>query len=56
VGRTRDLLREALTTKETGPKVIVASSECMLNRQRRERPRHEAAIREGHLTFEEAAP
>jgi indolepyruvate ferredoxin oxidoreductase alpha subunit len=36
--RMRDVLREALTTKENGPKVIVASSECMLNRQRRERP------------------
>jgi indolepyruvate ferredoxin oxidoreductase alpha subunit len=47
VGRMRDVLREALTTKEKGPKVIVASSECMLNRQRREKPRHEAAIRGG---------
>lgn len=35
VTRMRDVLREALTTKEKGPKVIVASSECMLNRQRR---------------------
>ncbi|MBV1695432.1 MAG: indolepyruvate ferredoxin oxidoreductase subunit alpha [Hyphomicrobiales bacterium] len=40
-------LREALTTKETGPKVIVAQSECMLNRQRRERPLREQAIRDG---------
>src|ERR1700728_311318 len=31
----RETLREALTTKEGGPKVIVASSECMLNKQRR---------------------
>jgi indolepyruvate ferredoxin oxidoreductase alpha subunit len=36
--RMRNVLREALTTKEKGPKVIIASSECMLNRQRRERP------------------
>ncbi|CCN48868.1 putative indolepyruvate oxidoreductase, IorA subunit [Vibrio nigripulchritudo MADA3029] len=28
-------LREALTTRETGPKVVVAQSECMLNKQRR---------------------
>lgn len=34
----RETLREALTTKEKGPKVIVAQSECMLNRQRREKP------------------
>lgn len=38
VGRMRDVLKEALTTDVEGPKVIVASSECMLNRQRRERP------------------
>ena len=31
VGWMRDTLREALTSKEGGPKVIVASSECMLN-------------------------
>jgi indolepyruvate ferredoxin oxidoreductase alpha subunit len=40
-------LKEALTTKETGPKVIVASSECMLNRQRRERPLQAKAISGG---------
>ena len=34
----RDALKEALTTKEKGPKVLVAQSECMLNRQRREKP------------------
>jgi indolepyruvate ferredoxin oxidoreductase alpha subunit len=38
VGRMRDTLKEALTTSYKGPKVIVASSECMLNRQRREKP------------------
>ena len=31
-------LRNALTTKAKGPKVIIAQSECMLNRQRREKP------------------
>jgi indolepyruvate ferredoxin oxidoreductase alpha subunit len=40
-------LKEALTTTETGPKVIVASSECMLNRQRRERPLQAKAISGG---------
>ena len=47
VGHVRDVLREALTTDAPGPKVIVASSECMLNRQRREKPRHQQAIRDG---------
>ncbi|MCB6179826.1 indolepyruvate ferredoxin oxidoreductase subunit alpha [Rhodobacter sp. Har01] len=47
VPRLRALLHEALTTKQPGPKVIVASSECMLNKQRRERPRKAQAIAEG---------
>lgn len=47
VGKMRETLKEALTTDETGPKVIVASSECMLNRQRRERPLKAKAIAEG---------
>jgi indolepyruvate ferredoxin oxidoreductase alpha subunit len=38
VAAMRDVLKEALTTKEKGPKVIIAQSECMLNRQRREEP------------------
>jgi indolepyruvate ferredoxin oxidoreductase alpha subunit len=47
VARMRDVLREALTTDAPGPKVIVASSECMLNRQRREKPLVRKAIRDG---------
>jgi indolepyruvate ferredoxin oxidoreductase alpha subunit len=43
----RDVLREALTSDYNGPKVIVASSECMLNRQRREKPIRNSAIRDG---------
>ncbi|NKJ02236.1 indolepyruvate ferredoxin oxidoreductase subunit alpha [Novosphingobium sp. SG707] len=35
VAKMRDLLREAMTSSEKGPKVIVAQSECMLNKQRR---------------------
>jgi indolepyruvate ferredoxin oxidoreductase, alpha subunit len=38
VALMRDTLKEALTTQEKGPKVIVAHSECMLNKQRRTRP------------------
>jgi indolepyruvate ferredoxin oxidoreductase alpha subunit len=47
VGRMRDVLREALSTDAPGPKVIVASSECMLNRQRREKPLIQKAIKDG---------
>ena len=38
VKKMKEVLNEALTTKYDGPKVIVASSECMLNKQRREKP------------------
>ena len=47
VGRFRDALREALTTEEEGPKVIVVSTECMLNRERREKPLRRKAMAEG---------
>jgi indolepyruvate ferredoxin oxidoreductase, alpha subunit len=47
VKKVRDTLREALTTTAPGPKVIVASSECMLNKQRREKPLKAAAIKQG---------
>jgi indolepyruvate ferredoxin oxidoreductase alpha subunit len=35
---TMSALREALTTRHKGPKVIIAEGECQLNRQRRLRP------------------
>lgn len=47
VAKVRDTVREALTTDFKGPKVIVASSECMLNKQRREKPLRNKAIKEG---------
>ncbi len=47
VAKMRDTIREALTTPTKGPKVIVASSECMLNKQRREKPLTQAAIKQG---------
>ena len=47
VAGMRDVIREALTTEYDGPKVIVASSECMLNKQRREKPKRNAAISGG---------
>jgi indolepyruvate ferredoxin oxidoreductase, alpha subunit len=53
VGRMRDTLREALTTRASGPKVIVASSECMLNKQRRIKPVFQKSVREGQRTIRE---
>ena len=47
VPRMCDVFREALTTDYDGPKVIIASSECMLNRQRRERPLRNENIKAG---------
>ncbi len=47
VGRMKRVLTEALTTKEEGPKIIIASSECMLNKQRRVRPIEAKAVRDG---------
>ncbi|MCZ4282559.1 indolepyruvate ferredoxin oxidoreductase subunit alpha [Kiloniella laminariae] len=47
VPKMREIIREALTTDYDGPKVIVASSECMLNKQRREKPLRNKAIKEG---------
>ncbi|MGH6924503.1 MAG: thiamine pyrophosphate-dependent enzyme, partial [Propylenella sp.] len=51
VTKVRDTLKEALTTKEKGPKIIVASSECMLNRQRREKPLQAKAIADGERSI-----
>jgi indolepyruvate ferredoxin oxidoreductase alpha subunit len=53
VAGLRDLLREALTTTQTGPKVLIAQSECMLNRQRRERPLVRQAIADGRRVVRE---
>lgn len=53
VARMRDTLKDALTSPEKGPKVIVAQSECMLNRQRRIRPQLAQAIREGKRVVRE---
>jgi indolepyruvate ferredoxin oxidoreductase alpha subunit len=59
ITRTYDLsamknsLREALTSSEPGPKVIVARSECMLNRQRREKPLVAKALEEGKRVVRE---
>ena len=49
----RDTLREALTTPEKGPKIIVAQSECMLNKQRREKPIIAKALKDGKRVVRE---
>ncbi|HEY7242312.1 MAG TPA: indolepyruvate ferredoxin oxidoreductase subunit alpha [Xanthobacteraceae bacterium] len=53
VARMRDLLKEALTTAVKGPKVIIAQSECMLNKQRRERPLMQRRMQGGARTIRE---
>lgn len=47
VTKMRAIFHEALTTDYDGPKVIVASSECMLNKQRREKPKRNQLIADG---------
>ena len=46
-------LREALTTDVQGPKVVVAQSECMLNRQRRVKPQIKSLIQRGERVVRE---
>jgi indolepyruvate ferredoxin oxidoreductase alpha subunit len=59
IRRTYDLkamtsvLREALTTADKGPKVLIAQSECMLNLQRREKPKVRKAIAAGKRVVRE---
>ena len=59
VRRTYDLktmmatLHEALTTTEKGPKVLIAQSECMLNKQRRDKPKVRQAIASGKRVVRE---
>jgi indolepyruvate ferredoxin oxidoreductase, alpha subunit len=53
VSGMRAMLKEALTTNAPGPKVIIAQSECMLNRQRREKPLVRQAISDGKRVVRE---
>ncbi|MET3845123.1 indolepyruvate ferredoxin oxidoreductase subunit alpha [Bradyrhizobium sp. OAE829] len=53
VGKMRDTLKEALTSPDKGPKVIVASSECMLNKQRRIKPLFNKAVKGGERVVRE---
>ncbi len=47
IAEMRKTLREAISKKNSGPKVLVAQSECMLNRQRREKPLFAKAVNNG---------
>jgi indolepyruvate ferredoxin oxidoreductase alpha subunit len=53
VKQMRDVLNEALTTDYQGPKVVIAQSECMLNKQRRVRPQIAAAVKSGERVVKE---
>jgi len=53
VAELRDLFIHALTTDEPGPKVIIAQSECQLNRQRRVAPERAQAISDGKRIVKE---
>jgi len=53
VAGMRDALKEALTTRERGPKVLIAQSECMLNKERREKPLRRQAAAAGQRVVRE---
>ena len=53
VSKVQAAIEEALTTPEKGPKVIIAQSECMLNKQRRIKPLFRAAVKEGKRVVKE---
>jgi indolepyruvate ferredoxin oxidoreductase alpha subunit len=53
VAGMRDAIRDALTSPEKGPKVLVAQSECQLNRQRRIKPQMAKALRAGERVVRE---
>ncbi len=59
VGHTYDVnamqaaLKEALSTDFKGPKVVIAQSECMLNKQRRVKPQLAAAVTRGERVVKE---
>jgi indolepyruvate ferredoxin oxidoreductase alpha subunit len=53
VAAVREVFREALTTEERGPKVIVAQSECALNAQRRIKPLTKKKLAKGERVVRE---
>jgi len=53
VSTMKDTLKEAMTTPAKGPKVIIAQNECMLNKQRREKPAFKAKVKGGERVVRE---
>ncbi len=53
VAALRDVFIDALTTKAKGPKVVIAQSECQLNRQRRVKREDAKALKEGKRVVRE---
>ncbi|MBF6615716.1 MAG: indolepyruvate ferredoxin oxidoreductase subunit alpha [Candidimonas sp.] len=53
VAKVQATIEEALTTPEKGPKVIIAQSECMLNKQRRTKPIFAQAVKSGKRAVKE---
>ena len=53
VSEMRQIMDEALTTNFKGPKVIIAQSECTLNRQRRIKPLLAKRVKEGKRVVRE---
>jgi indolepyruvate ferredoxin oxidoreductase alpha subunit len=47
LAKMKAALKDALTNKQRGPKVVIAQSECMLNKQRRTKPQVRADIAAG---------
>ncbi|MDM7955690.1 indolepyruvate ferredoxin oxidoreductase subunit alpha [Blastomonas sp.] len=53
VAGMRDAIHDALTSPDKGPKVLVAQSECQLNRQRRIKPQIAKALKSGQRVVRE---
>lgn len=53
LSQMRKALKDALTSQAPGHKVVIAQSECMLNKQRRVKPLMRKAIAEGRRTVRE---
>ena len=53
VSEMREIMKDALTVKSKGPKVIIAQSECTLNRQRRIKPLMAKRVKEGKRVVRE---
>jgi indolepyruvate ferredoxin oxidoreductase alpha subunit len=53
IAKMLNTLREAMTTRARGPKIIVAEGECQLNRQRRVKPLTAQMIGDGKRVVKE---